>query len=350
MKNRTKYLLGILAAIVGITVLWWAFSPTSKPPVASTHSEEEGHKDEVEEEHGHAHGEGEGEDGHEDEHGHGEEEAGHEEGVLEIQDSALVESGASLDTVRSRNMAVCLPLLGRIVLNEDRAVHVHPRFPGVILEVRKQLGSRVKKGEVLAVIESNENLEPYSVISRMDGTVVGRHASVGESVSADDEILTVADLSTVWVDFQVYRQDFAKLRSGQRVRVSADGIPSVEVRLAYLSPSTDTYSQSLLARAELPNPKGIWTPGLFVGGEAAVEEFLAPSVRIEAVQKLAELGAVVFVRESENRYVPMPVRLGRRDGEFVELLEGPKPGAAYVSKNSFVLKAELGKGEASHDH
>ena len=58
MKNRTKYLLGILAAIVGITVLWWAFSPTSKPPVASTHSEEEGHKDEVEEEHGHAHGRG----------------------------------------------------------------------------------------------------------------------------------------------------------------------------------------------------------------------------------------------------------------------------------------------------
>jgi cobalt-zinc-cadmium efflux system membrane fusion protein len=235
------------------------------------------------------------------------------------------------------------------MLNEDRAVHVHPRFPGVILEVRKQLGSRVRKGEVLALIESNENLQPYSLVSRMEGTVVGRHASVGESVSAGDELFTVADLSTVWVDFQVYRQDFARLRVGQRVRLSAQGLPPTEVRLAYLSPSTETHSQSLLARAELSNAGGAWTPGLFIQGEAAVEEFSAPSVRLEAVQRLSQ-GPVIFVRAAPNHYAARPVRLGRRDGEFVELLDGPPPATVYVDRNSFVLKAELGKGEAGHDH
>jgi cobalt-zinc-cadmium efflux system membrane fusion protein len=323
MKNRRKYLLLILAIIAGIALIWTlrdASSPSEK------HREEEAH-------------------GHEEE--HGEEEPA--EGALRLKDAALFESGATLDTIHSRRMAVRLPLQGKIVLNEDRAVHVHPRFPGVILEVRKQLGSRVRRGEVLAVIESNENLQPYSLISRMDGTVVERHASVGESVSAEDELFTVADLSTVWVDFQVYRQDFAKLRAGQRVRLIAEGIPATEVQLAYMSPSTETHSQSLLARAELSNARGAWTPGLFIRGEAAVDEFSASSVRLEAVQQFPE-GPVVFVRESKDQYTARPVRLGRRDGEFVELLEGLKIGEVYVSKNSFVLKAELGKGEADHDH
>jgi cobalt-zinc-cadmium efflux system membrane fusion protein len=331
MKNRGTCLLVVLLAIAGIAVMWWAFRPEATS-AASEHSESETHG-----------GEEEGHEGGHEEEGHA------EEGALNLKDSSLFGSGISLDTVRSRRLSVRLPLQGKIVLNEDRAVHVHPRFPGVILEVRKQLGSRVHKGEVLAVIESNENLQPYSLISRMDGTVVGRHASVGESVSAEDELFTVADLSTVWVDFQVYRQDFAKLSPGQRVRLIAEGVPAVEVRLAYLSPSTETHSQSLLARAELSNSGGVWTPGLFIRGEAAVQEFSAPSVRLDAVQQLPE-GPVVFVRESKDHYEARTVRLGRRDGDFVELLEGPEEGAVYVSKNSFILKAELGKGEADHDH
>lgn len=340
MKNRRKYLLLVLAAVAGIAVLWWALrdsSPKKSQAQEESHDHGEGHADED----GHGHDEGEGKS-----EGHGEE---HGEGDLSLKDEALFESGIRLDTVRSRRMAVRLPIQGKIVLNEDKAVHVHPRFPGVILEVRKQLGSRVRKGEVLAVIESNENLQPYSVTSRMDGVVVGRHASVGESVSAEDELFTVADLSTVWVDFQVYRQDFAKLRPGQRVRLISEGLPATEVRLAYLSPNTEAHSQSLLARAELSNAGGVWTPGLFIRGEAAVEEFSATSVRLEAVQQL-EQGSAIFVREEKDHYMAVPVRLGRRDGEFVEVLEGPKAGTAYVSKNSFVLKAELGKGEASHEH
>jgi cobalt-zinc-cadmium efflux system membrane fusion protein len=257
-----------------------------------------------------------------------------------------------LDTVAVRRMAVRLPLQGTIVLNEDRTAHIHPRFPGVILEVRQQLGSKVRKGEALAVIESNENLQPYTIISRMDGVVVGRHAAVGETVTGEDELFTVADLSTVWVDFQVYRQDFNRLRPGQKVRLiteGPEGLPPAEVSLAFLSPSTEMHSQSLLARAELRNEKGVWTPGLFVRGEAAVEEFSARAVRAEAVQNLAG-GPVVFVRAGPDRYRVHPVVVGRRDGDYVELLKGPAAGEAYVSGTSFLFKAEMGKGEAGHDH
>jgi cobalt-zinc-cadmium efflux system membrane fusion protein len=276
---------------------------------------------------------------------------GHEESAgLELSDSTLLQSGAELDVVRNRRMAVRLPLQGKIILNEDRTAHIHPRFPGIVLTVRKQLGQQVRKGEVLATVESNESLQPYEVLSQMSGVVIQRHASAGETVTGEDELFTVADLSTVWVDFQVYRQDFNRLRLGQKVRVSAEGLPPLEARLAYLSPNLETHSQTLLARVALPNAKGAWTPGLFVQGEVAVEEFDAPAVRLEAVQQMPE-GPVLFVREAGGvHYEAYLVKLGRRDGEFIELLSGPPAGSSYVSKNSFLLKAEIGKGEAGHDH
>ncbi len=339
MKNLRKYLPLLILATVGIGLGVLILNQKKQTR--------------VEGEEGHGHGDDHG-DEHEDEHGRGEDEDNgddHTNGQsVTLTDSVLLQSGALVDTVRLRRLAVRLPLQGKIVLHEDKAAHIHPRFPGVILEVRKQLGARVRKGEVLAVIESNESLRPYNVLSQLEGVVVSRHAAVGETVTGEDEIFTVADMSTVWVDFRVYRQDFNRLRVGQKIRVIAEGLPAAEVSLAYLSPSLESHSQSLLARVELPNTGGVWTPGLFVQGEAAVDEFQAPAIRLEAVQQFPE-GPVIFVREKGgNRYTATAVKLGRRDGEFVELLSPSLTDKAYVSRNSFLLKAEMGKGEAGHDH
>lgn len=285
---------------------------------------------------------------------HGHETQGHEAGEadrerVELPDSLLRRSGVALDTVRMRRMRVRIPLQGKIAVNEDRTAHLHARFPGVIVEVRKRLGDRVRKGDVLAVLESNESLSPYELVSRVDGIVVNRHAAPGEAVTQERELFTVADLSTVWVDFQVYRQDYNRLKTGQPVRLVADGLEPVETRLSHLFPILESHSQTLLARAELRNDDGRWTPGLFVTGEVAVEAFEAPAVHRAAVQRLTD-GPVVFVREAPGSYQARGVTLGRRDGDWLELLSDPRPGEIYVRGNSFLLKAELGKGEAGHDH
>src|SRR5690606_8647239 len=207
---------------------------------------------------------------------------------------------------------------------------------------------RVRAGDVLARIESNESLERYALVARKDGTVIGRHAALGESVTPERELFTVSDLSGVWVDFQVYRHDFARLREGQRVRVFADG-ETAGTRLTYLAPRVEEHSQTLVARAELSNEDGRWTPGLFVQGEVALEEFTARAVPRSAVQDVEGVPAV-FVREAGGRYKPVPVTIGRRDGELLELLEGPPAGTEIVVGNSYLLKAEMGKGEAGHEH
>jgi membrane fusion protein, heavy metal efflux system len=349
MKQSKKILilvLLLLAAGLGAFVLLRGPSASSADPRGEA---------------GHVHGEGEHEGGdkpvseeagghndhddHDDHGGHGSE----GEQSLSVSDSALRASGVTYGRVEKRTMALRLPVLGKIALNGNRTAHLHARFSGMIVEVNKQLGERVRKGDVLARIESNESLEAYTLRAPRDGVVIGRHATVGESVTPERELFMVSDLSVVWVDFQVYRQDFSSLRPGQRVRVTAEGTAPVEARLNYLAPSVEGHSQALLARAELPNPNGAWTPGLFVQGEIATQEFSVLAVRREAVQEF-EGGTVVFVRETSGLHTAHPITIGRRDGDWIEVIKGPYEGEAYVVENSYLLKAEFGKGEASHDH
>lgn len=287
-------------------------------------------------------------DGHDDHGGH-DHHGSEGERSLSVSDSALKASGVTYGRVEKRVLAQRLPVLGKIALNENRTAHLHARYPGMIVEVNGQLGERVRKGDVLARIESNESLQPYVLRAPKDGVIIGRHAAVGESVTPERELFTVSDLSSVWVDLQVYRRDFSSLRPGQRVRITAEGAEPAEVRLSYLSPSVEGHSQALLARAELPNGSGAWPPGLFVQGEVALQEFSALAVRREAVQEF-EGGTVVFVRETSGLHTAHPVTLGRRDGDWVELIQGPYEGEEYVVGNSYLLKAEFGKSEAGHDH
>jgi cobalt-zinc-cadmium efflux system membrane fusion protein len=154
----------------------------------------------------------------------------------------------------------------------------------------------------------------------------------------------------VWVDLDVYRRDFGRLRAGQAVRIdTGDGAAPVETTLAYLSPIGSVNTQTLLARAVLPNPDGSWRPGLFVTGEVEVASVEVPvAVSEAALQRLRDWD-VVFLAE-DGVFEAQPVELGRRDDSHVEIVGGLVPGQRYAAAGSFVLKAEAGKSGASHDH
>ncbi len=256
----------------------------------------------------------------------------------------------SIDVAGPARIRESVALNGRIVANEDELAHVMPRFPGVVRSVHKRLGDAVEKGDLLAVVESNESLHPYELRARTSGTVLARDLAPGEFVSTDREIFAIGDLSTVWVDLDVYRRDFGRLRKGQRVSVHAeDDAPPAEAAISYLSPVGSVNTQTLLARAVLPNPDGSWRPGLFVSARVEVAQAEVPvAVKPSAIQKLRDWD-VVFVAEGDT-FEAQPVVLGRSDGERVEVLSGLTAGRRYVAANSFILKAEAGKSGAGHDH
>jgi cobalt-zinc-cadmium efflux system membrane fusion protein len=241
-------------------------------------------------------------------------------------------------------------LNGRISPNEDALAHVVSRFPGVVRSVKARLGETVGRSDLLAVVESNESLQPFEVRAPLSGTVIAKDVAPGELATPDRVLFEIADLANVWVDLDVYRRDFARLRAGQPVRVDpGDGSPIGETQLAYLSPVGSASTQTLLARAVLPNPDRSWRPGLFVTAEVEVG---ASSARVavphEALQRMRDRD-VVFLAAGDV-FEAQPVELGRRDGAQVEITSGLDPGQRYVAAGSFILKAEAGKSGASHDH
>ncbi len=271
----------------------------------------------------------------------------HEAPKVKLTPAARKNANLKIEEAEPAKVKTLLPLYGKLAANEEALAHVQPRFPGIVKEVRKRLGDRVDKGDVLAVVESNDSLRPYDIKSEVSGTIIEKRISLGQFVKNEDTIFTIADLATVWVDLSVFRQDFARLQTGQTVWVHpGDDAESIETKIAYISPFGTEGTQTMLARCVVPNSKGDLRPGLFVNAEVAIGETDAPvTVRLAAIQTWKEK-PVVFVEDGDV-FAAREVELGAKDTERVEILSGLLPGDKYVSDNSFILKAELGKGEAA---
>lgn len=373
-----------------------------------------------------AHEHGEGEKAH-DEHGEGSK--GHDdhgdEGKIKLTPAMLANAKIDIRTAGPGKVAVTLALPGEVGLNTERVAHVTPRVGGTVREVKKQLGDLVKKGDVLAVLDSRELAEMQReaastkerlelaeanfarqeqlwnekisaekdflaarqalaeakiefraasqklaagagartvggglvLTAPLDGTIVERHAVVGEVLSDERLAFVVADLSTLWVNVTVYAKDLPRVVAGQRAVVRAEGIELPAVgQITYIDRVVGEQTRSAVARVVLDHPDPKWRPGLFVTADIAIDEAdAAVVVAYEAVQRL-EGKNIVFV-EVEGAFTPHEVALGRqgfgpgKERElFVEVTKGINAGEKYAATNSFILKAELGKSEAGHEH
>jgi cobalt-zinc-cadmium efflux system membrane fusion protein len=236
-------------------------------------------------------------------------------------------------------------LPGEIRPDPDRVAKLVPRYPGIVQQIRKAIGDPVKAGDTLAVIESSESLAMYPLKSEIDGTVIAKDITRGEAVSTDHVAFVVADLRNVWVDLSVYQKDLDAVRVGQRVAIAKGSAgPEAAAKLSYVSPVVDARTRTAVARVVLPNPDGSWRPGLFVTGTVTVESTDVPvAIPRRAVQRLDDQ-TVVFVSDGEQ-LESRAVRLGRSDGDSVEIVEGLAPGEPFVARGAFTLKSELAKGE-----
>ncbi|WP_422000418.1 divalent metal ion exporter adaptor subunit IhpB [Reyranella sp.] len=282
-------------------------------------------------------------------HGHGGAEGDHHDEGVTLTDAQITAAGIELLQAGPRELRDVLRLNGIIQPNQETLVKVTPRFPGVIRSMRKRLGDRVRKDEVLATVESNQSLTTYDLKAPIDGTVIDRDGTLGEFASEARPLFTIADLSTMWIDFAVYRRDFGKVRIGDPVTIDVgDGGPAIEAWIDYVSPIGAADTQSAIVRAVVAND-GRLRPGLFVDGRVVLSARpVEVAVRSNALQTL-EGRTVVFVREGDT-FAARDVELGGRDADWVEVMFGVLPGDTYAAKNSFVIKAEIGKASAAHEH
>ncbi|HWP67323.1 MAG TPA: efflux RND transporter periplasmic adaptor subunit [Candidatus Limnocylindria bacterium] len=280
-------------------------------------------------------------------------EAGHEDGhdgegehAFTVEEFARY--GVTLAVAGPGTVDRGIELPGEVRPNADRLAHVEPRFPGLVREVRVNTGDRVRAGSVLAVVES-EHLAPFELRAAFDGTVIDKHIAPGEAIGPDHTVFIIADLSTVWVTIDVYQEALPLVEPGRPVHiVVSPGQLEAEGTVAYVAPVVEETTRTAQARVVLPNTDGRWRPGLFV--TAMVFDPIDALVVIprRAVHTL-EGRSVVFVVDGDH-FEPRTVTLGATGRTRVEVRRGLAAGERIADENSFLVKAELAKGEGGHDH
>ncbi|MBC3918046.1 efflux RND transporter periplasmic adaptor subunit [Undibacterium sp. CY18W] len=197
---------------------------------------------------------------------------------------------------------------------------------------------------------TGKQLSRYEIRSPIAGTITEKQITMGQSLKDDVVIFTVADLSSVWVEISIPAKDLSQVRTGQTARVSANAFDaSADGKLSYVGAVMGEQTRSAKARLLLPNTAGNWYPGLTVNVALLSGDMeVAVAVANDAIQLINER-PVVFGSYGDQ-FEARPLELGRSDGKFTEVRKGLQANEAYVIKNSFLIKAELGKAAASHDH
>jgi cobalt-zinc-cadmium efflux system membrane fusion protein len=346
------------------------------------------------------------------------------EARVAMPDELLASAGIELHTAGPAIIKPTLKVPGEIVFDEHTIVQVVPRLPGIVTAVYRHHGQQVKKGEVLAVIESQVlaemraqfltarkraglarvtferekqlweekisakqdylaaqqalaeakiasdlalaklhtlgvpseainqrgDLARYDIRAPISGLITAKAIAQGQTLKEDAAIFTIADVSEVWAQITIYAKDLDVVRIGETaiVRSTATEVEGKGV-ISYISALIGVQTRTATARVVLDNREGHWLPGMFVTAELVTEEIEVPvAVTADAIQTLND-HSVVFGRYGEY-FEARPLKLGRSDGQMVEVLGELAAGEQYAAGNSFAIKAELGKAGTSHDH
>lgn len=270
------------------------------------------------------------------------------EGRTTIPSSAAEAAGLKAEAAGPAVIRDTVRLLGTVAIDANRRAAVKARFAGIVREVPVQEGQRVKRGQTLVVVEGNDSLRTYSVTAPFDGVVLTRNTNVGD-VATDHALVELADLSQVWVDLRAIGTDADRLRSGQRVEIaSVTSDAKARSAIQRVMPVA-TSGQGVIARVSIANPEGTWRPGMTVSAEVTLASRQVPlAVKESGLQGFRDF-IVVFAQVGETYEVRM-LELGQRDGQYAEVLGGIKPGQIYVTEQSYLIRADIEKSGASHDH
>ena len=357
----------------------------------------------------------------------------YEVGVVKVDSTLMKQAdGSSAGLVKTipvakSKMTTVVNITGEVRMNENNAVHVSPRIPGIIRAVNVDIGAEVRKDDVLFTVDSVElgqalseyeknmamaelsgknfrrekslyeqkvgsesemietqmRYEEYqtslkaseqrlhvlgltendiadinptnhnslsgslAVHAPMNGTIIEKHAVVGELVEPGRDTMILADLNTVWVWGGVYERDLGlvlkpKSADGIPVEISVPAFPETVFRgqMNYIGATMDEATRTVKVRTVIENKDRRLRPGMFCQGRILVttdEDVLA----IPKVALLSDEGVdFVFIHMKDDYFLRQNVKRGREFSEGIEILEGLIPGQIIVTEGAFILKSD----------
>lgn len=271
------------------------------------------------------------------------------EGRTRITADAAKAGGIEIETVGPATIGETRELYGTVQLATTARSEIRGQFPGRIVSVTKQVGDTVKRGQLLARIESSESLQVYPVYSTVSGVVAERNGNPGD-VTFDRALYVITDPEQTTVVFNIFPKDLGAIQPGMAVQVETmEGTAVAAARLGQYLPDGNAEAGTALVRASVPNRGGRLRPGMALRGRVTINAVQVPlAVRTEALQRFRDF-TVVFANYGQDYEVRM-LELGRKSPEWTEVLSGIKPGTPYAAKGAFLIRADIEKSGASHDH
>ena len=289
----------------------------------------------------HSHG-NDSKHGHKDEHEHESE----EEGVIIMSEAMAQANGIITRQAEGGNLRQTTKLYGRLVTDPASLSHIRARFDGIIIEANVNIGMRVKKGSTLATIESNESLKRYTITAPFDGEVIARHANAGE-LSNGQVLFSIANYERVWAELALFPSQIDTIKTGQDVTLFYAN-STQQSQISHITATGDDMAHSAVF-VSVSNATAQWPVGTLVEGLVTTSEFNVDLRVPRLALQTFENETVVFVKEG-GEFHAEPVQIGRMDDAYVEVLSGISDGDSIVIEKSFLLKADLEKSEAGHDH
>ncbi|MBL0768128.1 efflux RND transporter periplasmic adaptor subunit [Sphingopyxis sp. DHUNG17] len=272
------------------------------------------------------------------------------EGRTTIAPEAAKAGGVQVEAAGPATVSDLIDMGGRIEITPEGKADVRARLPGLIVSLNGKLGQHVRRGQVLARVESSHSLQIYTVPAPISGTIVEKNVNVGDT-TGDRALFVIADPTKLHAEFFVYPRDAERVRVGQQVSLrSLSGEARFQAEVEAVLPTADVASQTMLAHVHLPPVASrTFRPGMGVEGSFAVAQANVPlAVRTKAIQRFRDF-EVVFAKVG-NTYEVRMLEIGRRTPEWTEVLGGLAPGEIYVVDGAFLIRADIEKSGASHDH
>jgi len=270
------------------------------------------------------------------------------EGRTLIEDKVAEAMEIDTEFVGAATLHKTIKVYGKLVLPANAKRQIRARFEGEIKQVHVALGDVVKQGQLLITIESNESLQSNQIKAPMAGVITEQKANTGEQ-SGQRVLLEITRSNKLLAELAVFPMDVASIRQSPPVTVmvnSHNATIDTAITGNRLGMRDD---QARLFLADVDNTSELLTEGMFVSALIEVETFEVPlAVKRVGLQAFRDF-TVVYAKVGKQYEVRM-LELGREAGEWIEVLSGIDAGTEYVTNNSYIIKADIEKSGASHDH
>jgi Cu(I)/Ag(I) efflux system membrane fusion protein/cobalt-zinc-cadmium efflux system membrane fusion protein len=236
-----------------------------------------------------------------------------------------------------------------VVAKQNHREVAHSSIPGVASGAASLLEASVERlkqwqvpdSEIARLEATGEVQQELEIDSPVSGYITERHAFPSTAVQPDMRLYAIADLSTVWVNAEVFQSDFARVKVHAQASITVDTYPGrvLSGRVDFVYPDVDMATRTARVRIILANRDGILSPGMFV--RVALKMPMGAQLVIPASGVLQSgTRQIVFVDHGNGYLEPREVHLGARVGDGFIVLAGLKQGEQIVTSANFLIDSE----------